>query len=236
MRCMFAAAALVAFVAHTSHAQQAPSFDDVFVSITDVDSTIHVDARYFGADNFIGRPIAGYEAPKCLLTREAANALAAVQAELRTFGLGLRTYDCYRPQRAVNDFVAWARDTADVRMKHVYYPRVHKRDLFSEGYIAERSGHSRGSTVDLTIIPLRDDFPASELAADGSLDMGTPWDFFDPLSHTANPAVTATAARNRLLLRTVMAAHGFRNYDREWWHFTLAGEPFPETWHDEPVR
>jgi zinc D-Ala-D-Ala dipeptidase len=224
---------------------------DAFVSITSVDSTIIVEARYYGSHNFLGRPVAGYEAPLCLLTRQAANALAAVQADLLPFGLSLKTYDCYRPQRAVDDFVAWARDTADTTMKAEFYPRVDKRDLFSDGYIAERSGHSRGSTVDLTLVPLppapqptftpgqpltRCTEPVGRRFADNTLDMGTGFDCFDPLSHTANPAVGPEAARNRLLLRSLMEKHGFRNYAKEWWHFTLTDEPFPDTWFDHPVR
>ena len=231
--------------------QAAPSFSDAFVSITDVDSTIVVEARYYGAHNFIGRRIVGYEAPKCLLTRAAATALAAVQSELRPYGLGLKTYDCYRPQRAVDDFVTWARDTADMKMKAEFYPAVDKRHLFRDGYIAERSGHSRGSTIDLTIIPLpppaqphyRDGDrlidcrrPAGERFADNSIDMGTGYDCFDPLSHTANAAVGPGARRNRLLLKALMEKHGFRNYAQEWWHYTLVGEPYPETYFDVPVR
>jgi zinc D-Ala-D-Ala dipeptidase len=224
---------------------------DPFVSITDVDSTIIVEARYFGPHNFLGRPVAGYQAPLCLLTRNAAVALAAVQAELRPFGLSLKTYDCYRPQQAVNDFVAWARDTTDTAMRAEFYPRVHKRELFSDGYIAERSGHSRGSTVDLTIVTLppavQPNFvpgqplvsctePVGRRFADNTIDMGTGFDCFDPLSHTANPAVGPVAARNRLLLRTLMEKHGFRNYAMEWWHFTLRNEPFPDTYFDRPVH
>lgn len=230
--------------------REAPDFAAAFVSIEDVDSTIIVEARYHGYHNFLGRPVAGYEAPLCLLTREAATALAAVQAEVRPFGLGLKTYDCYRPQRAVDDFVAWARDTADTTMRTEFYPAVPKTRLFAEGYIAERSGHSRGSTVDLTLValpprshafrpgqPLRDCRGAEgSRTPDNSLDMGTAYDCFDPLSHTANPAVGPEAARNRLLLKAVMERHGFRNYAREWWHFTLRDEPWPDTYFDHPVR
>jgi zinc D-Ala-D-Ala dipeptidase len=229
----------------------APEFAAAFVSIADVDSTIIVEARYHGHHNFLGRPVAGYEAPLCLLTREAAAALAAVQAEIRPFGLGLKTYDCYRPQRAVDDFVAWARDTADTAMMTEFYPAVPKTELFAEGYIAVRSGHSRGSTVDLTLVPLppphshpyrpgqplRDCRGAAAVRTpDNGLDMGTAYDCFDPLSHTANPDVGSDAARNRLLLKAVMERHGFRHYPREWWHFTLRDEPWPDTYFDHPVR
>jgi zinc D-Ala-D-Ala dipeptidase len=219
------------------------------VSIADIDETIIVEARYYGRHNFIGRPITGYEAEKCLLTPAAAHALAAVQEDVRSYGLSLKTYDCYRPQRAVDDFVRWARATSDTLMKAEFYPAVDKRNLFSEGYIAERSGHSRGSTVDLTLVQL----PASgqpsyasgdpladcrspERFADNTLDMGTGYDCFDPLSHTANPGISSAARRNRLLLRLAMERHGFSNYANEWWHFTLRDEPYPDTYFDVPVR
>jgi zinc D-Ala-D-Ala dipeptidase len=222
-----------------------------FVSIADVDPTIVVEARYHGSHNFIGRPIDGYEAPKCLLTREASRALADVQAELRELGLGLKTYDCYRPQRAVADFAAWARDVGDTRMKAEFYPDIDKGRLFELGYIAERSGHSRGSTVDLTLIPLpappqavyrdgdplvRCTAPEGERFGDNTLDMGTGYDCFSELSHTANPAVGPVALRNRQLLESVMEKHGFANYAQEWWHFTLREEPYPQTYFDVPVR
>jgi zinc D-Ala-D-Ala dipeptidase len=235
---------------HTARGADPLLHGDVLVSITDVDSTIVVEARYHGTHNFLGRPVTGYDAPLCLLTRQAAAALAAVQADLRPFGMGIKTYDCYRPQRAVNDFVAWARNPADTAMKALFYPAVDKANLFRDGYIAERSGHSRGSTVDLTLIPLPPPrqpayvhsqppvpctAPADRRFPDSSLDMGTAFDCFDPLSHTENPAVPPEAARNRLLLRAVMEKHGFRNYPREWWHFTLRDEPFPNTFFDLPV-
>jgi D-alanyl-D-alanine dipeptidase len=183
------------------------------------------------------------------VTREAAGALAQVQEDLRPFGLGLMTFDCYRPQRAVDDFVAWAADPDDTRMKAEFYPAVEKAELFREGYIAERSGHSRGSTVDLTIVPLgvapreqdAEEAVDCRLPADGrsdpySVDMGTAYDCFDPLSHTANPAISAGARRNRLLLKTLMERHGFTNYALEWWHFTLSNEPYPGRYFDVPVR
>jgi zinc D-Ala-D-Ala dipeptidase len=220
-----------------------------FVNIADIDSTIIVEARYHGSHNFIGRPITGYEAPLCLLTPEAAHALAAVQHEVRAYGMTLKTYDCFRPQRAVDHFVAWAQDLADTTVRTQFYPSVDKRNLFRDGYIAERSGHSRGSTVDLTLVPLPPpaqpayapgeppgDCRTAQRYADNSLEMGTGYDCFDPLSHTANPAVGPVAARNRLLLKLVMEKHGFSNYVNEWWHFTLRDEPYPDTFFDLPVR
>jgi len=183
--------------------------------------------RYAGADNFVGRPIAGYEAPLCLLTREAAEALAAVQAELEAAGRGLKVYDCYRPAQAVADFAAWARDPADERMKAEYYPNLDKSRLFELGYIAERSGHSRGSTLDVTII---------DLATREELDMGSVWDLFDPVSWPTSDAVSAAARANRMELQRVMVAHGFRPLREEWWHFTLQNEPYPDTYFDFAVR
>lgn len=186
-----------------------------------------VEMRYTGADNFVGRPIAGYEAPVCLLTREAATALAAVQADLRARGYGLKVFDCYRPTRAVADFAAWARDLSDQRMKPAYYPNVDKSRLFELGYIAARSGHSRGSTLDLTLV---------ELATGDELDMGTPFDLFDTRSWPSDETVSADARANRMLLQRAMVAHGFRPLREEWWHFTLEGEPYPETYFDVLVR
>ncbi|MBF6331146.1 M15 family metallopeptidase [Nocardia transvalensis] len=222
-----------------------------FVSIGDVDPTILVDARYYGDHNFIGTRIAGYEAPKCLLTRQAAAALAEVQRELRPMNLTLKTYDCYRPQRAVDQFVAWANNLDDVKMKKEFYPAVDKADLFRHGYIAEKSGHTRGSTVDLTIValpapaaeqyragdPLRECFlPADQRFRDESLDFGTGFDCFDPAAHTANPTTGGTQRALRALLADAMSDHGFKNLAEEWWHFTLRDEPFPNTYFDFPVR
>jgi D-alanyl-D-alanine dipeptidase len=196
-----------------------------------VDFALHapgarVEIRYAGRDNFLGRAVAGYEAARCLLTPPAAMALAQVEEELQAFGLRLIVYDCYRPQRAVDDFVRWAADPADRARKADYYPRVDKHRLLEEGYIAARSGHSRGSTVDLGLVDAQGEL----------LPMGTPWDFFDPLSQTTSEAVSPPARRHRLLLRAVMEKHGFRNYPAEWWHFTLVDEPLPDTYLDQPVR
>jgi D-alanyl-D-alanine dipeptidase len=244
---LVAVAAACTFAPARSGPQQVPDF----VSVTEVDSTIVVEARYHGEHNFIGRRIDGYEAPKCVLARAAAEALARVQAEIRAFGLGIKTYDCYRPQRAVADFARWARDVADTKMKAEFYPDIDKARLFELGYISERSGHSRGGTVDLTLIPLpapsqatyRDGDPLVRCTApvdqrfrDNTLDMGTGYDCFSELSHTANPAVGEVAARNRLLLKAVMEKHGFANYAQEWWHFTLRPEPYPQTYFDVVVR
>jgi D-alanyl-D-alanine dipeptidase len=184
------------------------------------------DIRYAGSHNFVGRPIDGYRAPRCLLTQSAANALSEVARDLATRGLVIKVFDCYRPARAVADFVRWARDPRDQAAKAEFYPDVDKRTLFRDGYIASRSGHSRGSTVDLTLA-----------RADGTeLDMGTPFDFFSPRSWAAASSVTAEQHANRMRLATAMQRRGFRPYPKEWWHFTLRNEPFPDSYFDMPVQ
>jgi D-alanyl-D-alanine dipeptidase len=197
-----------------------------FVDAANVVSGLAVDMRYAGSRNFVGRPIVGYDAPLCLLTREAAGALAAVQRDLAAAGRGLKVYDCYRPTRAVADFAAWARDLDDQAMKAEYYPNVDKTQLFALGYIAERSGHSRGSTVDLTLI---------DLATGAELDMGTSYDLFDPRAWPSDTSVSAEAQANRRALQEIMVAHGFRPLREEWWHFTLNEEPYPEIYFDFPI-
>jgi zinc D-Ala-D-Ala dipeptidase len=185
-----------------------------------------VEMRYAGSHNFVGRPIDGYQAPRCLLTRPAANALAEVARDLAERGLLIKAFDCYRPARAVADFVRWARNWPDQAAKAEFYPDVDKRTLFRDGYIASHSGHSRGSTIDMTLA-----------RADGTeLDMGTRFDFFSPKSWTAASNVTAEQHTNRMRLAAAMQRRGFRGYPREWWHFTLRNEPFPDTYFDLPVQ
>jgi zinc D-Ala-D-Ala dipeptidase len=197
-----------------------------FVDAAAVVDGLVVDMRYFGDNNFVGEGIDGYERPRCILSAPAANALAAVQRELATQGLSLKVFDCYRPQRAVAHFVRWAQRIDDVKRKREFYPDVDKRNLFQEGYISERSGHSRGSTVDATVVR----------PTDGrELDMGSPFDFFSPKSWPSDASVSAQAQSNRALLAAAMRRGGFRPYDKEWWHFTLNGEPFPDTYFDFPV-
>lgn len=223
---------------------------DGFSRISELDGSIQQDMRYFGSNNFLGRPVAAYEAPECILTTPAAFALVEVQAMVNQLGLSLKLYDCYRPQTAVNDFMRWGADLGDELMLLSYYPEVPKARLFELGYIAERSGHSRGSTVDLTLVPLGSSIPdadplaqqydcradASERFPDNSIDMGTGYDCFDPRSHTDNIVVGPDVLQNRHLLREIMEAAGFRNYDQEWWHYTLIDEPFPDEYFDFPVR
>jgi D-alanyl-D-alanine dipeptidase len=201
-----------------------------FVYLDRVVPGIRLDLRYATAHNFVGERIDGYQEPRCILTREAALALGNVQAELKPFGLGLKVFDAYRPQRAVDHFVRWARNRDDIRMKAEFYPGVAKEHLFRDDYIAARSGHSRGSTVDLTIVALSGDKAGQEL------DMGTGFDFFGPESWPDHPGMVPGQRANRLLLQVVMKKHGFRPYPKEWWHFTLEREPFPETYFDFPVR
>ncbi|SDB20996.1 M15 family metallopeptidase [Bauldia litoralis] len=198
-----------------------------FVNIVDVIPDVIVEARYAGYFNFVGRPIDGYEAPACLLTRLAAEALARVQAALKPYGFGLKVFDCYRPERAVAAFVRWAEDVDDIRMKPEFYPELDKDALFDKGYIAAKSGHSRGSTVDLTVVTL----PAGV-----EVYMGTGYDFFSERSWPDDPQQPSEARGNRLMLTSLMQLHGFKPYPYEWWHFTLADEPHPDTYFDFPVK
>lgn len=197
-----------------------------FVALSSSDSVL-TEVRYFTADNFVGEPIRGYQAPIIWMTRASYEALMAAAEELAVFGIGLKLFDAYRPQQAVDHFVEWAEDLNDTRMKRRYYPRVDKSRLFADGYIAARSGHSRGSTVDLTLV---------YLDSGQELDMGTPWDFFDLSSWGESNAVTDQQRVNRALLRTVMDKHGFNPIQEEWWHFTLRNEPYPETYFNFPVQ
>jgi D-alanyl-D-alanine dipeptidase len=209
-----------------------------FVYLADVAPTVDQDIRYAGSYNFIGRPIRGYDAAECVLTVEAATALANVQRDLEAFGFTLRVYDGYRPQRAVDDFIAWSRVTADVRMKAEFYPHLDKADLFTLGYVAAKSGHSRGSTVDLTIerIPGASGVaPVFARRDDGTLDMGTAFDWMDRLSNYV-AHVGRIAESHRHLLHDVMARHGFDVLPQEWWRFTLKDEPFPSTYFDFPIE
>jgi D-alanyl-D-alanine dipeptidase len=197
-----------------------------FVDAATVVPALIVDMRYAGAHNFVGRPIPGYDAARCRLTPPAGAALAEVARDLAPRGLVLKVFDCYRPARAVASFMRWARDLNDTAGKAEFYPQIDKRTLFRDGYIAARSGHSRGSTVDITLAE----------AGGRELDMGTPFDFFSPRSSPADPSVAGSARANRALLAAAMRRRGFRPYAKEWWHFTLAREPFPATYFDFPVR
>ena len=217
-------ASLLLLLAFEAAAQERPAS---FVDAAGVVPGLIVEARYAGAHNFVGRPIEGYDKPICYLTKPAAAALAQVVADLEPRGLTIKVFDCYRPERAVAHFARWARNLGDVKMKSEFYPQVDKSTLFRDGYIAARSGHSRGSTADLTL---------ARRTGGKELDMGTPFDFFSPRSWPSDKSISAEAQANRELLAQAMQRRGFRPYDKEWWHFTLRHEPYPETYFNFPVR
>jgi D-alanyl-D-alanine dipeptidase len=221
-----------------------------FAYLADIDPTIIQDIRYAGPHNFIGRPAAGYEAAECVLTEKAARALGKVQSQLAPKKLSLIIWDAYRPTRATADFIRWTKDPGDTKAKAEFYPRIDKSQIFELGYLSSRSAHSRGSTVDVGIAPLGANVPRfdkaamltsciggkSERFADGALDFGTGYDCMDELSATAHTGVGAEAQKNRRMLRDLMMAAGFKPYEREWWHFQLIDEPFPNQSFDFPIR
>jgi D-alanyl-D-alanine dipeptidase len=222
---------LFSFLSFTTLGSQVtaePPSKESFVDLKELMPNLRSDMRYFGSNNFVGAPIDGYNEPKILLTKEAAEALKKVQDELERLGFGLLVYDAYRPQRATDHFVRWSRDDNDDLMKAQYYPNIDKKDLFSKGYISVKSGHSRGSTVDVTIVSLK---------TKQILNMGSPYDLFDEVSNVDH---TATISKNqhalRLLLKRRMEKHGWQSYPQEWWHFTLKDEPFPDTYFDFPIE
>ncbi|MGB8278867.1 MAG: M15 family metallopeptidase [Methylovirgula sp.] len=179
-----------------------------FVRLADVVPAIKQDMRYAGKENFTGRPVPGYKLPQCWLRREVAQALAAVAEEAAVQGLRLVVYDCYRPQRATQAFIAWAEDEADQAMKAAYYPHLDKKEIFAQGYIAKASMHSLGIAVDIGFL---------------DQDFGTPFDLFDAASATDYPDITPAARKNRDALFALMIKHGFENLPQEWWHFSFKG-------------
>jgi D-alanyl-D-alanine dipeptidase len=199
---------------------------DDFVYVDELVAGLHADLKYCAADNFLGQPVDGYQAPRVIATEPAAHALRRVQEELALFDLGLRVFDAYRPQRAVNHFIRWAQDESDRSTQREFYPGRRKQQLFDEGYVSRRSSHTRGSTFDLTVEHRPGGTP---------LDMGTAFDFFGPESWPQWPDASPMQKSNRLLLRGIMGKHGFEPHDYEWWHFTLSNEPFPDTYFDFPV-
>lgn len=223
---------------------------DGFVYITDIIPDIELDIRYCSNNNFLGVRVDGYNAPVGIVTEKAALALVEVQTELKSFGFGLKLYDAYRPQQAVDHFVRWAADFGDTLTKREFYPTLEKPVLLEEVYIATRSSHTRGSAVDLTIIALPPaQQPVFDIAAqcdcsqgstagerDNSIDMGSGFDCFHEISHTANPDLTEQQRANRLLLKSIMEKYGFKNYAKEWWHFNYKDEPFPDTYFNFPVE
>ena len=197
-----------------------------FVLLSDYVPGIVQEIRYFSTYNFIGDRIDGYEQPVAIITKEAARALKAVSNEMNVKGFRLKIFDTYRPASAVKHFVMWGIEDLDQRMKPFFYPDLEKQALFELGYIASKSSHSRGSTVDLTLL---------DMATGKEVDMGSPFDFFNKISHPDYTGITKEQYNNRMMLQSVMVKHGFEPIDCEWWHFTLKNEPYPETYFDFPV-
>lgn len=194
-----------------------------FVNISDVVPDVILEIRYYSTFNFIGDRVDGYERPIALLTKEAAAALKNASDEFVKAGYRIKIYDAYRPQRAVAHLVRWAEDVSDIRMKHIFYPDVSKKDLFSLGFIAEHSGHSRGSTVDLTLF---------DMSKGCDVDMGGYFDYFGEISHSDYEDISDKQRENRRYLKQIMIDNGFRPLKEEWWHFTLEDEPYSDTYFD----
>ena len=198
-----------------------------FSYLSDVDGSIQQELRYFSSNNFIGKKIDGYKKNNVIISNAAANALKKVQAELKQMGLSLKVYDAYRPQQSVDHFVRWAKKLNDTLMKQSYYPTIRKSDLFQLGFIASKSGHTRGSSVDLSIV---------EIKTNKEIDMGSSYDFFGATSHSFHKKLSSRQEKNRILLRNIMIKNGFKPYDKEWWHFTLVDEPFPNTYFNFDIE
>ena len=197
-----------------------------FVLLSDHVPHIVQEIRYYSTYNFMGERVDGYEEPCALLTKEAARALKAVSGELIVQGYRLKVFDAYRPACAVRSFVLWGIEDQDIRMKEYFYPDLEKQELFTKGYIASRSTHSRGSTVDLTLFDMKTGKEA---------DMGSPFDLFSEISHPDYKGITDEQYENRMTLRNAMIRNGFEPLDCEWWHFTLKDEPYPDTYFEFPV-
>ena len=197
-----------------------------FVVLADYVPGIIQEIRYHSSYNFVGDRIDGYEEPVALLTKEAARAVKSVANELNAQGYRLKVFDAYRPARAVKHFVLWGIEDLDLRMKPFFYPDLTKDEVFAQGYIAKQSSHSRGSTIDLTLL---------DMETGKEVDMGSPFDLFSDISHPDSKAVTEEQYKNRMLLKRAMVRNGFNTLDCEWWHFTLKNEPFPDTYFDFPV-
>ena len=223
-----------------------PNDRSAFVTLTDAVPDAILEIRYFSTYNFVGTRIDGYEEPTALLTKQAADSLQVVSKEVMKMGYRLKIYDAYRPQKAVDHFVRWSKDANDSLMKRYFYPQLEKDVLFPQGYIAEQSGHTRGSTVDLTLF---------DMNTEKELDMGGTFDWFGPESHPdfcgnldtgeytgdnqlspKGRSITAEQFAHRMILRKAMLAHGFKPFPTEWWHFTLKDEPFPDTYFTFPVK
>lgn len=198
-----------------------------FVYLEDIDSTIIQDIQYATPNNIIGRPVEGYCVHRCIVTRPVAEILSIIQKELAVQSLGLKVFDCYRPQMAVDDFYQWSQDISQQQTKTQFYPRINKVDLFKLGFFIQKSGHSRGSTVDLTLVNLNDK---------SELDMGTPFDFMDELSFPSNTAIGIDQYKNRMILRNIMLKYHFMPLDTEWWHYTFENEPYRDFYFNFPIK
>lgn len=237
---------------HETPTQQKHQLPKGFVYLHDIAPDIEQDLRYATSNNFTGKIVPGYESGNCIMRIKAAHALARVQQELSKKGLGLRIYDCYRPVRAVRAFGKWAKKPSSAEIKQKYFPRLTKRQLFSKGYIATRSSHSKGNTVDLTLVHLNKELRGNFLQSaaskhakilpqqaqkdDDSLEMGTAFDCFDALTHTHHPMITGQARYNRRLLLSIMQKHGFRNFRMEWWHFTFQDRATSKKHYDFSIK
>lgn len=199
---------------------------ELFVDLAKIEPSIFVDLKYFSGDNFIGSRVEGYEEEICYLTKPAALALQRVQHELNIFGLGLKVFDAYRPQQAVDHFIRWCGEKGDAPTQNRFFPKLSRSDLFDKGYLIRHSSHTRGSTVDLTIVDSRSGI---------ELDMGTEFDFFGERSWFDATAISAQARANRMLLQTMMQQHGFVPFQQEWWHFTLQDEPYTDQYFNFSV-
>ncbi|WED43266.1 M15 family metallopeptidase [Legionella cardiaca] len=236
---------LLLFLAFLSSQTQA--LPQGFAYLQQVAPQIIEDLRYATTNNFMGRRVPGYQSHHCILSLPAARQLVNVEKAALAMGYTLKVYDCYRPQRAVNAFYRWSQDDRDQATKMYFYPREEKSMLFAKGYIAKASGHSRGSTVDITLIKLGTTAPSSIASTrcygktrdhidDNSIDTGTRFDCLDVSAHTNYQHLTPQQKANRLLLRNLMMRYGFVPYKEEWWHFTLKNEPYPKTYFDFPVK
>lgn len=220
-----------------------------FVYLDEIDSSIQFSLRYLGNDNFIGKPIEGYLAERIIMTESAAEALRKAQKLFKKDGYSIVVYDSYRPHTAVNHFVRWSQDLADQAMKALFYPRINKSDVFDLGYLSKKSGHSRGSTIDLSLISkdetLKKAIPTRRILKenveiffldDGTVDMGSSFDLLDEASHYQNTLINDQHFTRRTYLKEIMESCNFKPYTKKWWHFTLNDEPFPDTYFDFPIK
>lgn len=240
----FAAALLMASTVSMIHA----ALPEGFVYLDDLDSTIQTSMRYATKENFVGAVVDGYKVSRIIMTKQAAQALCLVQKELLQEGYSLVVYDAYRPQKAVDHFIRWSNNLQDISTKNRYYPNIAKDSVFDLGYVAKRSGHSRGSTIDLSIIQVDKKLKKPILQVrtinghqipffdDGTVDMGSSFDLLDEASHHDSPKMTDAYNSQRHYLREKMLKHGFKMYSQEWWHYTLVNEPFPNTFFDFDIE